>query len=100
MLFDSFSEVVNKVNVQNIAYVVVTAKLADRLNLQEESNVYWAQVKLQAAKGSASYELATERLRELNFGRRLINIGVLVLFVVVLISGGYAIRRALLRAKT
>ena len=100
MLFDSFSEVVNKVNVQNIAYVVVTAKLADRLNLQEESKVYWAQVKLQAAKGSASYELATERLRELNLGRRLINIGVLVLFVVVLISGGYAIRRALLRAKT
>ena len=100
MLFDSFSEVVDKVNVQNIAYVVVTAKLADRLNLQEASKVYWGQVKLQAAKGSASYELATERLRELNWGRRLINIGVLVLFVVVLISGGYAIRRALLRAKT
>lgn len=100
MLFDSFSDVVDKVNVQNIAYVVVTAKLADRLNLQAESKVYWAQVKLQAAKGSASYELATERLRELNWGRRLINIGVLVLFIVVLISGGYAIRRALLRAKT
>ena len=100
LLFDSFSEVVDKVNVQNIAYVVVTAKLADRLNLQEESKVYWSQVKSQAAKGSAPYELATERLRELNFGRRLINIGVLVLFVVVLISGGYAIRRALLRAKT
>ena len=100
MLFDSFSEVVDKVNVQNIAYVVATAKLADRLNLQEESKVYWAQVKLQAAKGSAFYELATERLRELNWGRRLINIGVLVLFVVVLISGGYAIRRVLLRAKT
>ena len=99
MLFDSFSEVVDKVNVQNIAYVVATAKLADRLNLQEESKVYWAQVKLQAAKGSAFYELATERLRELNWGRRLINIGVLVLFVVVLISGGYAIRRARLRAK-
>ena len=99
LLFDSFSEVVNKVNVQNIAYVVVTAKLADRLNLQEESKVYWEQVKLQAAKGSASYELATTRLRELNFGRRLINIGVLVLFIVVLISGGYVLRRALLRPK-
>ena len=100
LLFDSFSEVVDKVNVQNIAYVVVTAKLADRLNLQEESKVYWSQVKSQAAKGSAPYELATERLRELNFGRRLINIGVLVLFVVVLISGGYALRRVLLRPKT
>ena len=99
LLFDSFSEVVNKVNVQNIAYVVVTAKLADRLNLQEESKVYWEQVKLQAAKGSTSYELATKRLRELNFGRRLINIGILILFVVVIISGGYAIRRALLRRK-
>ena len=100
LLFDSFSEVVDKVNVQNIAYVVVTAKLADRLNLQEESKVHWEQVRLQATKGSASYELATERLRELNFGRRLINIGVLVLFVLVLISGGYALRRVLLRPKT
>ena len=100
MLFDSFSEVVDKVNVQNIAYVVVTAKLADRLNLQEEAKIYWAQVKLQAAKGSTPYELATERLRELNWGRRVINIGILVLFVIVLISGGYAIRRVLLRAKT
>ena len=99
MLFDSFSEVVDKVNVQNIAYVVVTAKLADKLNLQEKSKVYWEQVRLQATKGSTFHELATERLRELNFGRRLINIGVLVLFVVVLISGGYAIRRVLLRAK-
>ena len=99
MLFDSFSEVVNKVNVQNIAYVVVTAKLADSLNLPEESKIYWEQVKLQAAKGSTSYELATKRLRTLNFGRRLIDIGVLVLFIVVLISGGYAIRRSLLRSK-
>ena len=100
LLFDSFSEVVDKVNVQNIAYVVTTAKLADRLNLREESKVYWEQVKLQATKGSTPYELATKRLRELSFGRRLINIGVLVLFIVVLISGGYAIRRALQRSKT
>lgn len=100
LLFDSFSEVVDKVNIQNITYVVTTAKLADRLNLQEESKVYWEQVKLQATKGSTPYELATKRLRELNFGRRLINIGVLVLFIVLLISGGYAIRRALQRSKT
>ena len=100
LLFDSFSEVVDKVNVQNVAYVVVTAKLADSLNLQEKSKVYWEQVKSQSVKGSTSYELATERLRELNLGRRLMNIGVLVLFIVVLISGGYAIRRALRRPKT
>lgn len=100
MLFDSFSEVVNKVNVQNVSYLVVTAKLADRLNLQEESKTYWEQVKLQTVKGSISYELATKRLGELNFGRRLINIGVFFLFIVLLISGGYAIRRSLLRSKT
>ena len=99
LLFDSFSEVVNKVNVQNIAYVVTTAKLADKLNLREESKVYWEQVRLQATKGSTAYELATKRLGELNFGRRLINMGVLILFIVVLISGGYAIRRAFQRSK-
>ena len=100
LLFDSFSEVVDKVNVQNIAYVLVTAKLADRLNLEEKSKVYWEQVKSQAVKGSASYELAAERLRKLNLGRRLMNIGILVLFIVVLISGGYAIRKARRRSKT
>ena len=100
LLFDSFSEVVDKVNVQNIAYVLVTAKLADRLNLEEKSKVYWEQVKSQAVKGSVSYELAAERLRELNLGRRLMNIGILVLFIVVLISGGYAIRKAMRRSKT
>ncbi len=99
LLFDSFSEVVDKVNVQNIAYVVATAKLADRLNLQEASKIYWERVRLQTEKGSSFHELATDRLRELNWGRRLINIGVSVLFIVVLISGGYAIRRALLRAR-
>ncbi len=100
LLFDSFSEVVNKVNVQNIAYVVTTAKLADRLDLREAAKVYWGQVRLQATEGSTAHELATKRLRELNFGRRLINMGVLVLFILVLISGGYALRRVLQRSKT
>ena len=91
MLFDSFSAAVNKVNVQNIAYIVTTAKLADRLDLREESKVYWAQVKSKATKGSPAHELATKRLQELNFARRLINIGAVVLLIVVLISGGYSL---------
>ncbi len=94
MLFDSFSAVVKRVDVQNIAYIVTTAKLADTLNLWEESKVYWTQVKLKAAKGSPEYQLATKRLGKLNFGNRLINIGVFVVLIGVLVSGAYLFQKA------
>lgn len=93
MLFDSFSASLDRVDVQNIAYVIATAKLADRLDLREEAKVYWAQVKSKAVKGTPEYKLATKRLRELNPVRRLINIGMFVVLLVVLISGGYTLQK-------
>lgn len=93
MLFDSFAEVVEKMNLQNITYVVTTAKLADRLNLQEEAKVYWTRVRSKVVKGSPGYKLATKRLRELNFERRLINVGIFMVFVVVLVSGVYSFQK-------
>ncbi len=93
MLFDSFSAVVSQTNLENIAYAVTTAKLADGFGLRAEAKVYWSKVRLKAAKGTAEYNLASKRLRALNVGRRLINIGIFVVLLVVLISGGYLIHK-------
>jgi hypothetical protein len=93
LLFDSFSAAIDKVNLENTAYIVATAKLADQVGQKERAKVYWGRVKSEAAKGTADHKLATKRLRELNFGRYLINIGILVLVIIVLISGGYTFYR-------
>jgi tetratricopeptide (TPR) repeat protein len=93
MLFDSFSAVVNQANLENIAYVVATAKLADQLGLRADAKTYWTQVKSKAAKGTPEYKLATARLNRLNLGRRLMNLGILVVLLIVLISGGYLIQK-------
>jgi hypothetical protein len=93
MLFDSFSEALTTMDVRNIAYPVTTAKLADRLDLRKDAKSYWTQVKLRTAKGSPEYKLAARRLRDLSFGRYLVNIGVLVILIVVLVSGGYLFQK-------
>ena len=93
MLFDSFSAVIDRVDVQNIAYVVATAKLADRLGFQDKSKAYWTQVKSRAVKGTPESKLATKRLRELNAVRNLINFGIFIILLVVLISGGYTFQK-------
>ena len=93
MLFDSFSEALTTMDVRNIAYPVTTAKLADLLDLREDAKLYWTQVKLRAAKGSPEHKLAVRRLRKLSFGRYLVNIGVLVILIVVLVSGGYLFQK-------
>ncbi|MCZ6680936.1 MAG: PEGA domain-containing protein, partial [Candidatus Poribacteria bacterium] len=93
LLFDSFAKVVKKMNLQNIAYVVTTAKLADGLGLREEAKAYWTRVKSKAAKDSPEYKLATKRLRELNFGRWLINIVIFVVLIGVFVSGVYLFQK-------
>ena len=93
MLFDSISEVVQRTNLSNVNYIVATAQLADRLELKDEARRYWAVVKARTAKGSASYKMADTRLKALNFTQRLINIGVLVVLLVVLGSGGFSFYR-------
>ena len=93
MLFNSFSAAVDSMNIENIAYVVATAKLADRVGQKNLSKVYWVRVKSDAIKGSTEYKLATQRLWQLNLGRYLINIMLLILLIVVLISGGYTFHK-------
>ena len=93
LLLSSFADAVEKQDVQDVTYLVVTAKLADQHGQPELAKKYWEEVKVKADKGSAAAKLASQRLWQLNRGRYLLNIGLIVLLVVLLASGAWTFFR-------
>lgn len=93
LLLSSFADAVEKQDVQDVTYLVVTAKLADQHGQPELAKKYWEEVKTKAEKGSSAAKLASQRLWELNRGRYLLNIGLIVLLVVLLASGAWTFFR-------
>ena len=93
LLFNSFSAAVDNRTIDNVAYLIATAQLADRSGHTEASKTYWHHVKSRTEKGTPSHKLATNQLRELNFGHMLINGALIVLLVVVLLSGGWSLHK-------
>lgn len=93
LLLSSFADAVEKQDVQDVTYLVVTAKLADQHGQPELAKKYWEEVKTKAEKGSSAAKLANERLWQLDRGRYLLNIGLIVLLVVLLASGAWTFLR-------
>ena len=93
LLLSSFADAVEKQDVQDVTYLVVTAKLADQHGQPELAKKYWEEVKVKAEKGSPAAKLASDRLWQLNRGRYLLNIGLIVLLVVLLASGAWTFFR-------
>ena len=87
LLLSSFADAVEKQDVQDVTYLIVTAKLAEQLGQPALAKRYWEEVKTKAEKGSSAAKLASQRLWDLNRGRYLLNIGLIVLLVVLLGSG-------------
>lgn len=87
LLLSSFADAVEKQDVQDVTYLIVTAKLAEQLGQSDLAKKYWEEVKTKAEKGSSASKLASQRLWDLNRGRYLLNIGLIVLVVVLLASG-------------
>ena len=93
LLLSSFADALEKQDVQDVSYLVVTAKLAEQLNQPALSKKYWEEIKTKAEKGTPAAELASQRLWQLNRGRYLLNIGLIVLLVVLLASGAWTYYR-------
>ena len=93
LLLSSFADAVEKQDVQDVTYLIVTAKLAEQLGQPALAKRYWEEVKTKADKGSSSAKLANQRLWHLNRGRYLLNIGLIVLLVVLLASGAWTFFR-------
>ncbi|MDE0683228.1 MAG: PEGA domain-containing protein [Candidatus Poribacteria bacterium] len=93
LLLSSFADALEKQDVQDVAYLVVTAKLAEQLDQTALAKKYWEEVKTKAQKGTPAAELASQRLWQFNRGRYLLNIGLIVLLVVLLASGAWTFYR-------
>ena len=93
LLLSSFADALEKQDVQDVTYLVVTAKLAEQHGQPALTKKYWEEVKTKAEKGSADAKLAIQRLWQLNRGRYVLNIGLIVLLVVLLASGAWTFYR-------
>ena len=93
LLLSSFADALEKQDVQDVNYLVVTAKLAEQLNQPALAKKYWEEIKTKAEKGTPAAELASQRLWQFNRGRYLLNIGLIVLLVVLLASGAWTYYR-------
>jgi hypothetical protein len=93
LLFTAFANAIDRSEVQDVNYMVVTAKLAEAYQQPYLVKKYWKQVKLNAEKGSSAAKLAGQRLWQLNPWRNIVNIGSVVVFVAALISGAWTFYR-------
>ena len=93
LLLSSFADALDQQDVQDVTYLVVTAKLAEQHGQPALAKKYWEEVKTKAEKGTSAAKLANQRLWQLNRGRYLLNIGLIVLLVVLLASGAWTFYR-------
>ena len=95
LLLSTFADAIDRAQVQDVKYIVVTAKLADSYQQPEVAKQYWQLAKLNAQKGSPEAKMAGQRLWQLNPWRNYVNIGIVVLVIVILISGVWTFYRFL-----
>lgn len=93
LLLSSFADALEKQDVQDVTYLVVTAKLAEQHGQPALAKKYWEEVKTKAEKGTSAAKLANQRLWQLNRGRYLLNIGLIGLLVILLASGVWTFYR-------
>ncbi len=93
LLLSSFAQAAENADVQDVNYLVVTAKLAEQHGQPELAKKYWEEVKAKAQKGTAAATEARERLWALNKGRYLINIALLGALGLLIISGAWTFYR-------
>lgn len=87
LLLSSFADAIDREQVQDINYILVTAKLAEAYQQPEVAKKYWKQVVLSAEKGSQAAKLAGQRLWQMNPWRIVVNIGVGCLLIIIIASG-------------
>lgn len=87
LLFSSFADAIDRGEVEDINYIVATAKLAEAYQQPEVAKKYWKQVLLRAEKGTSAAKLAGQRLWQMNPWRIVVNIGVGCLLLIIIASG-------------
>ena len=99
ILFGYFTKLV-ELQPQNMNYLIATAKLSDRLNLRDRSNIYWQRIKEQSTVDSPEYAQAKQHLKELNPMKLPIIIAVGIVIILVLFSAWRIARKFRVSSKT
>ena len=58
LLLSSFADALEKQDVQDVSYLVVTAKLAEQLNQPALAKKYWEEIKAKAQKGTPAARIS------------------------------------------
>lgn len=95
LLLSTFADAIDRSQVQDVKYIIVTAQLADSYQQPEVAKKYWKLAKLNAQKGSPEAKMAGQRLWQLNPWRNYVNIGIVILVILILISGVWTFYRFL-----
>ena len=93
LLLTSFADALDKQDVQDVNSLIVTAKLAEQHSQPDLAKRYWQEVKAKARKGTPAAKLASQHLWQLNRGRYLFNIGLIVILVILIASGAWTYYR-------
>ena len=87
LLLSTFANAIDRSEIEDVNYIVVTAKLAEAYQQPDVAKKYWNLVKLKAEKGSTAAKLAGQRLWQMNSWRNILNIGIVCLLILIIASG-------------
>ncbi|MCY4403335.1 MAG: PEGA domain-containing protein [Candidatus Poribacteria bacterium] len=87
LLLSTFANAIDRGEINDVNYMVVTAKLAEVYQQPDVAKKYWSLVKLNAQKGTPEAKLAGQRLWQMNRWRHIINIGIVCLSILIIASG-------------
>ncbi len=87
LLLSTFANAIDRSEIQDVNYIVVTAKLAEVYQEPDVAKKYWNLVKLKAEKGSPAAKLAGQRLWQMNAWRNILNIGIVGMLILIVASG-------------
>ncbi|MYF99328.1 PEGA domain-containing protein [Candidatus Poribacteria bacterium] len=87
MLLSTFANAIDRGEIKDVNYMVVTAKLAEAYQQPDVAKKYWTLVRLNAEKGSPEAKLAGRWLWQMNRWRNVLNIGIVCLLILIIASG-------------
>ncbi len=93
MLLSTFANAIDRGEIKDVNYMVVTAKLAEAYQQPDVAKKYWTLVKLNAVKGSPEAKLAGRWLWQMNRWRNILNIGIVCVLILILASGVWTFLR-------
>lgn len=93
LLLSTFANAIDTTEIEDVKYIVVTAKLAETYQQLDLAKKYWKRAKENAVKGSSIAKMAGNRLWQMSPWRNIVNIGIVVFLILAIASGVWTFLR-------